>query len=849
MRRSFVLLMIFLALVMPVSGKKVEPQDAERAAQKYLASLPDAPSRVKTAPDMELVVNDLYYVFTIDTSGFVIISGDDTAWPVLGYSFDGGFDPVRMPINLRKWLDEYKSQIRFAVENQLEAAPEVRDQWDWYLEGRGTPVSQGTSSVNPLVRTRWNQSPHYNSLCPGGSVTGCVATAMAQVMKFWNYPETGSGFHSYNTEKYGTLSANFGSTTYQWSQMPDAVNSSNPAVATLMYHCGVGVDMDYSPEVSGAYVISAYTAVENCAEFALKTYFGYKNTMQGLMSGNFTTTEWIGKLKNELTSGRPILYAGFGSGGGHAFVCDGFDTGGNFHFNWGWGGAYDGYFAINALNPGGTGIGGGTGGYNSNHQAILGIEPPAVTQQFSMSLYNYVTPSASTINYGQAFTVSTNLANFGTGDFNGDYCAALFDSQYNFTGYVEVLSNYNLQAGYAYTNNLVFSTDGMLEMLPGQYYIGIFCRPAGGNWLIVDDNGNYTNFVSVNVVHNNPIQLFSTMTVQPGTTLVKGQPVTVIFDLVNRGSTSFTGSYEVNLYQLDGSYVETIGTLEERNGLPPGYHYLAPYLNFYNASLSADPGTYLLAAIHKSNSSSDWELTGTGDFQNPIKITVQLPDYQPDAYESNNTAQQAYSLNLSFTGNTAAKSTSGANLHNNTDNDFFRLVLPAGFNYTITPRLHDKYNSGNGQSYTVDALYSWSSDGTTWSSTYDDIMTGNIQVKGGRTVYIHVAPYFAGETGTYQLDLSVQRVSSAGIEDPEVLANVRVFPNPASDKLFIEILQPASPSGQVRITDMEGRILYIRKLEGMHGFIEVGLTNFARGNYILELMQGEKIIRQKFIVE
>jgi hypothetical protein len=847
MKKSLLFSVVFLVLVVPGFGKKVDVRDAERAAQRYLASIPEAPSRFKSSPDLTLVVQDLYYVFTIDSSGFVIMSGDDAAWPVLGYSFDSGFDPSRMPINLRKWLEEYKNQIRYVVENQIEASPEVQAQWEYYLDGRGQPIIQGTTSVNPLVKTRWDQSPYYNALCPGGSVTGCVATAMAQVMKYWNYPANGSGFHSYNTEKYGTLSANFGSTTYEWNQMPNVVTGPNSAVATLMHHCGVGVDMDYSPEVSGAYVISAYTNTENCAEFALKTYFGYKNTMQGLMSANFTTTEWVGKLRNELTSGRPILYAGFGSGGGHAFVCDGFDGGGNFHFNWGWGSAYDGYFAINALNPGGTGTGGGTGGYNSNHQAILGIEPPAVTQNFSLSLYNYVVPSASTINYGQAFTVSTNLANYGNGDFSGDYCAALFDSQYNFTGYVQILSNYNLQAGYAYTNNLTFSTDGLLEMLPGQYYIGIFCRPAGGNWIIVDDNGNYTNFVSVNVVHSNPIQLYSTITVQPGTTLVKGLPVTVIFDLVNTGGTTFKGTYEVNLYELDGTWVETIGTLEERNGLPSGYHYLAPYLNFYKASLEADPGTYLLAAIHKPSNSEDWELTGTGNFQNPIKVTVQLPDYQPDSYESNNSVQQAYNLTLSFTGNTASKSTSGANLHNNSDNDFYRLVLPTGYNYTITPRLHDKYNTGNGQTYTVDALYSWSSDGTVWSSTYDDIMTGTIQVKGGKTVYIHVAPYFAGETGTYQLDLSVQRVSSAGIEDPEVLANVRVFPNPASDKLFIELLQPAAPVGQVRITDMEGRILYNRQAVQFSRIIEVDLRNFARGNYILELLQEDKIFRQKFV--
>ena len=210
--------------------------------------------------------------------------------------------------------------------------------------------------------------------------------------------------------------------------------------------------MDYSPEVSGAYVISAYTTVENCAEFALKTYFGYKGTMQGLLSSAYSASQWTALLQNELSAGRPIIYCGFGSGGGHCFVCDGLDATGKFHFNWGWSGYYDGYFALNALNPGGTGTGGGSGGYNSNHQAIIGIEPPAATQSYSMSLYSAVTPSATTLNYGQAFTVTTNFANFGTGDFAGDYCAAVFDSQSNFVQFVQILTGYTLRAGYAYTN-------------------------------------------------------------------------------------------------------------------------------------------------------------------------------------------------------------------------------------------------------------------------------------------------------------------------------------------------------------------------------------------------------------
>ncbi|MBK7113736.1 MAG: C10 family peptidase [Flavobacteriales bacterium] len=167
------------------------------------------------------------------------------------------------------------------------------------------------------MQTTWNQAPHYNAQCPGGSVTGCVATAMAQIMKFWNHPATGSGFHQFNHPQYGTLAANFGGTTYAWGSMPNNVSSANSAVATLMYHCGGGVDMQYSPEVSGAWVIQSHSpSTDHNAEYALRTYFGYRSTLSGVARENYAQAQWIDLLRTELDAGRPILYDGFGDGGG-----------------------------------------------------------------------------------------------------------------------------------------------------------------------------------------------------------------------------------------------------------------------------------------------------------------------------------------------------------------------------------------------------------------------------------------------------------------------------------------------------------------------------------------------------
>ncbi len=427
----------------------------------------------------------------------------------------------------------------------------------------------------------------------------------------------------------------------------------------------------------------------------------------------------------------------------------------------------------------------------------------------------------------------------------------MFDSQSNFVQFVQTLTGYALQVGYAYTNSLVFQNAGMLEMLPGQYYIGVFCRPTGGNWIEISNSGSYTNFVSVNVVQINAIRLNSAITVTPGTTIVQGQPITATLDITNTGTATFLGMYAVNLYDLEGNWVETIGSLEEKNGLPTNYHYLAPYLSFTKNAVAAEPGTYLLAVIHKSSSSASWEITGNGNFQNPIKVIVQQPAYQPDMYETNNTVQQAYTLSLSFSGNTATKNTGGSNLHIRDDIDFYKLNLPAGYNYTITPRLNDKYNSGNGLPYTVDALFTWSEDGVSWSSTYDDVMTGNVVIKAKLTsaVYLKVAPYFAGETGTYQLDINIVRASTSGIDDADISGTVNVYPNPATDILYVEQITGQAPFSSIRLSDITGKQVWFEQVTGPSGIHTIPVSKLEKGVYLIQLNSGKEMVTRKVVVQ
>ena len=291
---------------------------------------------------------------------------------VNGYSLSSSF-VFPLPAHVQNQLQGYEREIAYYKNNNFRATGEIEEMWTSLRNGSYTP--RNTTSVSPMLTTTWNQSPYYNNLCPDSAgvhaVTGCTATATAQVMKFWNWPVTGTGSHTYTDDNFGTLSANFGATTYQWSSMPNALNSSSTtaqinAVATLMFHVGVAVEMDYGIGSSGAYTNSYGYSDLACSENALKDYFSYKNTIHSVYKDQTTDAVWVSVLTAEMDAGRPVIESGHG-GGGHAFVVDGYDNNGLFHINWGWGSAYDGYFAHDALNPGGGGTGSGSmGTYNQD---------------------------------------------------------------------------------------------------------------------------------------------------------------------------------------------------------------------------------------------------------------------------------------------------------------------------------------------------------------------------------------------------------------------------------------------------------------------------------------------------
>ena len=421
---------------MTLMAERVTPADAALVADHFMnaassSSMQKAPAKRMVLKQAGTAEENRYYLYRNENGeGWVIIAADDAVSPVLAYSETGHFSTENMPANVRKWMSKYDHFIQKIEADGVTASEETAAQWQAL---RTSPRrAKGDAVVGPLIKTQWDQDSPYWDLCPGTgknkAYVGCVATAMAQVMKYWEWPVTGTGSHSYrpldpnnpederNNKNYSTrytqtLSANFGQTIYDWSNMLDRYTGSataeqKKAVATLMYHCGVATEMMYGNEAdggSGTYTVN-YGDWEDpsCAQNAFVNYFRYKK--EGLTAyvrdgytyerkeyyKKWNDDDWTAMIKEELDKKHPILYGGASEEGGHSFICDGYDDAGYFHFNWGWSGENDGYFLLSRLKPGSGGAGGGGYDFSEDQDVIIGIVPdkgdmPAVTITWSVN--------------------------------------------------------------------------------------------------------------------------------------------------------------------------------------------------------------------------------------------------------------------------------------------------------------------------------------------------------------------------------------------------------------------------------------------------------------------------------
>jgi hypothetical protein len=403
--KKIIYLLLIVLFAIPVFAKKVDVETAKFAAKNLYYS------RINQFKDVNLsnitltlsyteVVNNepVYYAFNVnENEGFVIISADDIVRPCIGYSFEGPFVITNQPPSFKFFMRGFRDQIADAVSNKATASTQATQEWANLLTAN--PVIIKSKSIQPLLIHTWNQDWPYNELCPvdaagpGGHVyVGCVATSMAQVMKYYNYPDVGIGSHtdpSYLNGGYGTLTVNYAAQTYAWENMTNTINGSNLEIAKLGYHCSIAVNMNYSATGSGAQTSSIPGALES--------HYNYSTDCQYVQRSSYTTTSWENLLMDQIDNRWPMVYSGTDpSEGGHAWVCDGYQAGtpNTFHMNWGWGGYANAYFDVDNLAS-------GNGTFSESHAAVINIYPPAANYpEGCSSTAKIITGEAGTFNDG-----------------------------------------------------------------------------------------------------------------------------------------------------------------------------------------------------------------------------------------------------------------------------------------------------------------------------------------------------------------------------------------------------------------------------------------------------------------
>ena len=429
-------------------AESVSKSEAFNTAQQYLLSKGKILNKDRVPFRSVRSVNGqpqsaYYYVFNAEGgNGYVIVSGDDRTPEILGYVENGSFDEENIPDNMKSWLQLYVDQIKYLVDNNVTVDKRI-------LKARA--MSRATRhSIPVMVTSRWNQGKPYNITCPNyyleedknestalplktGPAAGCVATAMAQVMYFYKYPAQTKALIpaysiTYKSEKNGTQKtvsqkAIRAKTPIDWENMCDTYdwpsghvpNVQDTAVADLMHICGQAVQMHYGPSSGANFSAEAYI-----------NYFGFDDSAYVGERGNYSIDEWFNAIYDELAAGYPVLFSGHSSGGGHAFVLDGFDGEQLFHVNWGWGGGSDGWFLVGILNSGdnsGIGASSSSDGYSMGQRALFNLRLPdnvRVEKSTCMTI-NDIKVSGTTIS-GKFlnWTGATNSFNTGIVKINDD---------------------------------------------------------------------------------------------------------------------------------------------------------------------------------------------------------------------------------------------------------------------------------------------------------------------------------------------------------------------------------------------------------------------------------------------
>lgn len=547
--KRIALLAVLSGLFFLGSAQPVDLTTARDYAAQFLSQQPAQ----KSAAGLELYCTDVnhrqktanpavhFYVFNREGGGFVIVSADRRCRPVLAYSTTATFDTAGMPENLRAWMQGYREEIGQTLARIPSGQLSGHPAW--------AQAMLADEIVSPLIQTHWNQSEPYNALCPMDIAsqtrcpTGCVATAMAQVMNFWKYPAQGKDTYSYFHPTYGTLSADFANTSYDWEHMLKEYKSgysreAADAIAVLMYHCGVSMDMKYAPRGSDAntyFNVPGFTD----ARTAYMEHFGY-DTAIGKIRDNFDPEVWMDMLKEELDNGRPVMYRGTGYGG-HSFVCDGYDSEDKFHFNWGWGGSCDGFYSLTAMDPYGYDF--------SQYQAAVFVQPYKDTADYAMELKKTLVASNDTARLDSTLGFSALIRHKGKTDYSGAFAIGLYTLNGQWVGSLEEKHHRKLAAGDSL--QLDFQWTNLDEFQPG-VYVARLCYLQSKRWVCMKDaNLNYARLLILGNAGEKHLQLLEDVCMLNSDTLTSGDTLKLRYR-IGGGKKPCMTSYIVHVPYLLG---------------------------------------------------------------------------------------------------------------------------------------------------------------------------------------------------------------------------------------------------------------------------------------------------------
>lgn len=469
---------LVLIFAQSISADPIDAQQARQEAMKFLTQNTSAKKMLKGRVDLQLTYTSQggeYFAFSAP-AGYVLVSGDDRMPAVIGYSDEGEFDMANIPENMRSWLDEYAEQVRY-----VQSHPGVRI---------ASSADFATGTVHPLLgATKWNQSAPYNNMCPTYTyndntyrcATGCVATAMAQVMYYHRWPDVGAGSNSYtcninsDASQQTTLTTDFSQSRYDWANMLPSYSGSetdaqNNAVAKLMSDCGVAMNMAYG---------SSSGAVTRIAMNKMATNFRYDKSIRFISRDAYTLDKWVGIIGAELAASRPVIHTGASDQGGHAFVVDGCNNNGYFHVNWGWGGASNGYFLLTDLTPTEQGIGSSEGGYNLRQGLIYSIMPDKGSQAGYALYISQFTTSNDKVQLGGQAAVdwdSFSLLWTGEGTATARVAVGLTDEAGNLLQVLDTGDYSGFDPMYNYSLTFAFQVPSNLTA--GTYYVESFVAPV-----------------------------------------------------------------------------------------------------------------------------------------------------------------------------------------------------------------------------------------------------------------------------------------------------------------------------------------------------------------------------------